>query len=187
MIFLTLFWAFFKIGAFTFGGGYAMLPLIEEEVTAHGWMTMEEIVNFVAVSESTPGPFAINAATYVGATVAGFWGAFAATCGVILPSFVIILLVARIYKSFQKSRAVQGIMSGLKPAVIGLIGAAFVSVLIAVFMPTGVSLSALPGRWQTWISLIVFGLSVFLMKRNLHPILIICIAAVIGVIAGQIF
>lgn len=187
MTLLTLFWTFFKIGAFTFGGGYAMLPLIEEEVTAHGWMTMEEIVNFVAVSESTPGPFAINAATYVGATVAGVAGAFFATLGVILPSFLIILLVARVYKAFQKNRVVQGVMSGLRPAVIGLIGAAFISVLIAVFKPSGVNLPDLPGRWQTWVSAAVFALSVFLMSRKLHPILIICIAAAVGVVAGQVF
>ena len=81
MIYLDLFWTFFKIGAFTFGGGYAMIPLIQSEVTSHGWMTAEEVVNFVAVSESTPGPFAVNASTYVGAQTAGLPGAFCATLG----------------------------------------------------------------------------------------------------------
>lgn len=186
MTILTLFWTFFKVGAFTFGGGAAMLPLIENEVLSHGWMTMEEIVNFIAVSESTPGPFAVNAATYVGTIVAGFPGAVFATLGVILPSFLIILAVARVYKAFQRNRIVRGFMSGLKPAVVGMIGSAFISVLLTVFLPSGVQFADLPGRWETWLSLAVFALAVFLLHRKVHPILIICIAAAVGVIAGQI-
>jgi chromate transporter len=85
MILLDLFLTFLKIGAFTFGGGYAMLPLIEAEVAAHGWMTIEELINFIAVSESTPGPFAVNVSTYVGAETGGFPGAVCATLGVICP------------------------------------------------------------------------------------------------------
>lgn len=186
MTLLTLFWTFFKIGAFTFGGGYAMLPLVEREVTAHGWMSMEEIVDFVAVSESTPGPFAVNAATYVGATVAGPAGAAFATLGVVLPSFVIILAIARVYKAFRTNRIVTGVMSGLKPAVIGLIGAAFVSVLAAVFLPSGVTLGTMGTRWQTWISAGLFVLSLVLLKK-VHPILIICMAAAVGIAAGCVF
>ena len=97
MNFLELFWTFFKIGAFTFGGGYAMLPLIQAEVEAHGWITEEELLNIFAVSESTPGPFANNMATYVGSTMGGIPGAACATLGVVLPSFVIILIVAKIF------------------------------------------------------------------------------------------
>ncbi|HOA84645.1 MAG TPA: chromate transporter, partial [Bacillota bacterium] len=85
MIYLELIWTFMKIGAFTFGGGYAMIPLIQSEVTARGWMSTEEILNFIAVSESTPGPFAINMATYIGNETAGFWGAVCATFAVVLP------------------------------------------------------------------------------------------------------
>ena len=95
MIFLELFWVFFLIGAFTFGGGYAMLPLMQAEVTAKGWISNEAVVNFIAVSESTPGPFAINMATYVGSEMGGVLGAACATLGVVLPSFVIILIVAK--------------------------------------------------------------------------------------------
>ena len=94
MLYLELFLTFFKIGLFTIGGGYAMLPLIQADVQAKGWMTAEELVNFIAVSESTPGPFAVNVSTYVGAELAGLPGAFCATLGVVLPSFLIILLVA---------------------------------------------------------------------------------------------
>ena len=95
MTYLTLFWTFFKIGLFTFGGGYAMLPLIQQYVLGFGWLSEEELVNFVAVSESTPGPFAINIATYVGSSQAGVLGAFFTTLGVVLPSFIIIFIVAK--------------------------------------------------------------------------------------------
>ena len=94
MIFWELFITFFKIGLFTFGGGYAMLPLIQEEVIAHNWIPMEDLINFIAVSESTPGPFAINMATYIGTQMGGLLGGVCATLGVVLPSFIIILIVA---------------------------------------------------------------------------------------------
>ena len=124
MLYLELFLTFFKIGLFTIGGGYAMLPLIQADVQAKGWMTAKELVNFIAVSESTPGPFAVNVSTYVGAELAGLPGAFCATLGVVLPSFLIILLVARFYAAFRSSAIVSGAMGGLRPAVIGMIGAA---------------------------------------------------------------
>ena len=107
MIYLLLFFTFLKIGAFTFGGGYAMLPLVQGEGASHGWMTVEELVNFIAVSESTPGPFAVNVSTYVGAETGGIFGAFCATLGVILPSLVIILIVAKCFERFQKSRVIK--------------------------------------------------------------------------------
>ena len=112
MIYLQLFLTFLKIGAFTFGGGYAMLPLIQEEVLGQGWMGMEDLVNFVAVSESTPGPLAVNLSTYIGAETAGFWGAVCATFGVVLPSFVIILIVARCFAAFQENGIVKGCFPG---------------------------------------------------------------------------
>ena len=103
MIFLKLFLTFFKIGLFTFGGGYAMLPLIQEEVLSNGWMELSSLIDFIAVSESTPGPFAINIATYVGSqmgsdfgVIGSIFGSFCATLGVVLPSFIIILIVAKI-------------------------------------------------------------------------------------------
>ena len=149
MIFLELFWTFLKIGAFTFGGGYAMLPLIQSEVARHGWMTNAQLVDFVAVSESTPGPFAVNISTYVGMVTGGPLGAVCATLGVVLPSFLIILLVARCFVRFQSSRVVQGCLSGLRPAVVGLIAAAVASVGLTVFFPWRVP----PGvRANTWHS-----------------------------------
>ena len=144
MIYLELFWTFLTIGAFTFGGGYAMLPLIQEQVGMR-WshiISDEAMVNFIAVSESTPGPFAVNMATYVGSQVGGVFGSFCATLGVVLPSFIIILVVAQCYDKFRNSRIVKGCMTGLKPAVVGLIGNAVIGVLLTVFFPGGFALSA---------------------------------------------
>ena len=106
MIFLKLFWTFFRIGAFTFGGGYAMLPLIQEAVLANNWAEPEALINFIAVSESTPGPFAINMATYIGTVQGGVLGALCATLGVVTPSFIIILLVAKFFEKFKESKIV---------------------------------------------------------------------------------
>ena len=179
MILLQLFWTFFKIGAFTFGGGYAMLPLIQAEVAAHGWMDAEELINFVAVSESTPGPFAVNISTFVGLRLVGIPGAICATLGVALPSFIIILIVAKCFQRFKNSALVQGCMSGLRPAVVGLIATALLSVGQTVFFPDGIAFGA-----AFFVSLGVFLLSAVLAFKKLHPIWIIVISAAIGVAAG---
>ena len=113
MIYLELFWTFLKIGLFTFGGGYAMIPLIQSEVLAKGWLSMEELVNFIAISESTPGPFAINIATYIGTETSGILGAVCSTFGLVLPSFVIILIVATAFMKFKENKYVDGVMNGL--------------------------------------------------------------------------
>lgn len=193
MIFLELFLTFLKIGAFTFGGGYAMLPLIQEAVLAHGWVDETSIINFIAVSESTPGPFAINMATYIGSEVGGaygilgaIFGSFCATLGVVLPSFVIILTVAKIYDMFKKSKIVKGCMTGLKPAVIGLIGAAILSVAGTVFVPAGFSWSIFTSP-LIFISLCISAGSLVMAFKKVHPIVIICISAVVGIATGYIF
>ena len=109
MIIWELFFTFFKIGLFTFGGGYAMIPMIQDEIVTRGWMSMTQLVDFIAISESTPGPFAVNIATFVGESVSGFSGAFAATFGVILPSFIVILLVAKYFMTFKDNFYVTGL------------------------------------------------------------------------------
>ena len=193
--FLELFWTFLMIGAFTFGGGYAMLPLIQEQVALR-WgdlIPAETLVNFVAVSESTPGPFAINMATYVGAVVGGeqggvwasVFGSFCATLGVVLPSFVIILVVAKCYDKFKESRIVKGCMTGLKPAVVGLIANAILGVLMTVFFPAGLS----AGVFTTvsfYVSAVIFAGMLVLAFKKVHPILIVCISAVLGIAAGYL-
>ncbi len=174
-----------KIGAFTFGGGYAMLPLIQEEVAAHGWLTGEELINFIAVSESTPGPFAVNVSTYVGMETGGIFGAVCATLGMTFPSFVIILIVAKCYEKFRTSRAVKGCMSGLKPAVIGLIAAAVVSTGKTVFFPDGVAASVIATA-PFLSSLLIFVLMLVLALKKVHPILIILVSGVMGIAAGYL-
>ena len=195
MAFLELFLTFFTIGAVTFGGGYAMLPMIQEQVGLR-WgelISEESLVNFVAVSESTPGPFAINMATYVGATVGGqyggvmmsVFGSFCATMGVVLPSFVIILIVAKCYEKFKTNRIVKGCMTGLKPAVVGLIGSAIISVVITVFFPDGWTISAFKDV-SFYVSLAIFVTMVILAFKKVHPIIIICLSAVIGIATGYL-
>lgn len=195
MIFIELFYTFFLIGAFTFGGGYAMLPLIQAEVERKGWLPSEQIVNFIAVSESTPGPFAINIATYVGnqmgmkefgSVFAGIIGAICATLGVVLPSFIIILIVAKCYDAFKSSTAVNGAMTGLKPAAIGLIGAAVYKIGMTVFFPNGFTTAVFTGA-PFYISLVLFAVMAFLtFKVKLHPIIIICVSAAVGIAAGYL-
>ena len=179
MIYLDLFWTFFKIGLFTFGGGYAMLPLIQSEVIEHGWMDTTSIVNFVAVAESTPGPFAVNISSYIGRITGGIGGAVCATSGVILPSFIIILIVAKFYERFRQSKLVEGAMSGLRPAAIGLIAASLLSIGKTVFQPIPDT-----GWLPTAISAALFLIMSFMAFKKKHPILIIAISAAVGIAAG---
>ena len=181
MIELELFWTFLQIGAFTFGGGYAMIPLIRSQVVAHGWMTDEALVNFLAVSESTPGPFAVNISTYVGAAAGGFSGAICATLGVILPSFAIILAVSKFLSAFHRNRLVKGAMSGLRPAVVGLIAAAVLSVGKTVLLPSGaggIDWAAAGG------SVFLFLLMLLAVSRKWHPIAVIAVSAALGIAGG---
>jgi len=185
MIYLQLFLTFLKIGAFTFGGGYAMLPMIQAEVQAHGWMTAAELVDFVAVSESTPGPFAVNVSTYVGTQIAGLPGALCATTGVVLPSFLIILLVAKGYERFRASKVVAGCMSGLRPTVVGLIAAAVISVSGTVFFPAGLSWAAFT-QTSFVVSAVIFMLMLVLVMCKVHPIIVILLSAVLGIAASYL-
>ena len=121
MIYFYLFLEFFKIGLFTIGGGYAMIPLMRETVLKYGWMDEATFYDFLGISESTPGPIAINMATFIGHSEGGFFGSLLATVGVVLPSFIIILLVASILKKLIKNKHFQAFMSGVKPVVLGLI------------------------------------------------------------------
>ena len=187
MIYLELLFTFFTIGLFTFGGGYAMLPLIQEKVLAHGWMEMEELTNFVAISESTPGPFAINIATYVGAETAGPLGSVCATLGVVLPSFIIILIVARFYVRFKNSKAVSGVMFGLRATVVGLMASALWGMLGTVFF------RSIPLAWSFLLhpeflcSAVIFIAAVIAALKKVNPIIIIVCSAAAGIVCGLIF
>ncbi len=178
MIYLELFWTFFKIGAFTFGGGYAMLPLVQEAVLKQGWMEAEAVVDFIAISESTPGPFAVNMATFAGMQAAGFFGAVCTTLGVVLPSFVVILLIAGGLRRFRENRLIAGAMSGLRPAVVGMIAAALVSV-------TQTTFGTLP-LWggAFWVSVGIFAGCLVLSFRKAHPLWLVLGSGVLGALAG---
>ncbi len=180
MILLQLFFTFFKIGLFNFGGGYAMIPLIQYEIFHHNWIESETLINFIAISESTPGTFAINISTYIGNITHGIIGAGVSTLSFALPSFIIIIFVAHFYEKFKRSRIVSGAMSGLRPAAIGLIGAAFISILRTVA-------SSLTMDITTVIALVLFMLLVFLQINKIHPIFIILISACVGILTGILF
>lgn len=182
---LNLLWTFFKIGACTFGGGYAMVELVAEQVTSRGWMEMQEVIDFIAISESTPGPIAINMATYVGFRVGGFWGALMATLGVVLPSLIIIMIIAKFYKQFIANRFVAGGMRGLRPAAIALIAAAGVSIAAEVFLPSGAVAENLFSAELAFV-LITLALCLYLVYKKAKPHYILILSAMCGLLWGSI-
>ena len=188
MIFLMLFIEFFKVGLFTFGGGFAMIPLIEDIVVSYGWLTEAEFYNLIGICESTPGPVAINMATYIGSEQGGLFGSFCATLGVVLPSFIIIVLIAAILKNFTENRFFRGFIRGVKPVVAALILATGTMLLLK---NIGISLSGTfkPG----WAAIIVLAAVTALyfffkivFKKKLSAIQIILISAVLGVLVCNI-
>lgn len=186
MIYLLLFLNFFKIGAFTIGGGYAMIPMMREMIIKYNWLTDSEIINFIAISESTPGPFAVNMATFVGAEMAGFSGSVLATLGVVLPSFIIILIVARFYIAFKENKYVEACMTGIRPTVVSLIASAVLSIGLTVFFPAGLTSTAF-FSYEFYISLFIAILSFVLLKKKASPVSVIILAAASGIIAGYSF
>lgn len=184
MIYLKLFLTFLEIGALSFGGGYGMISLIREQVTANGWLTESEFLSFVAVSESTPGPLAVNMATFVGSSQAGLAGAFFATLGVVLPSFVIILIIAALIKNLLSYAPVQAFLHGIRPAVIGLILAtALVMGLDVLFSFNNVGSSVIPDlRAIIILALLVAVHAAYALirKKRPSPIGMIMFSAVLG-------
>ena len=178
MILLELFLGFLKVGLFTFGGGYAAIPLIREVVLSHGWLTEEVLTHMIAVSESTPGPVMVNMATYVGSSQAGFLGAVLATGAVVLPSFVIIQLVLLVLKNWIKAPAVQAALKGMQSAVIGIILATGASMTVKAVAGGGdiraVVIAVL-------LLALVFG-GKKLLKKKISPITLILLSAVLGVV-----
>lgn len=180
MILLKLFFVFAKIGLFTIGGGYAMIPLITEEIINNEWMTLEGVIDIIAISEMTPGPFAVNAATFIGIRTAGVPGAVFATVGVITPSFVIVMFVARFFSRVKDHPTIQGLLKGLRPAVIGLITTAAFTIAKSSLFVEGAS-SIL--RSVDLKSLFIFGLALTgIFKFKIHPALMITISAFLGIL-----
>ena len=183
-VYLLLFLEFFKMGALTFGGGYAMIPFIEETVLRHDWMTTTELVDFIAISESTPGAFAVNISTYIGSEVGGILGAIVATLGLVLPPFLIILLIAKVYAKIKENTIVQGAMLGLKATVVGLIGATVLSVGQEIFFFDGINTAVFQSA-NLYVSLGIFAVALFLLLyKKLNPILIIVLSAAAGILFG---
>ena len=174
MIYLQLIYSYLKIGFFGFGGGYAMLSLIQNEVVVqNAWMSNAEFADIVAVSQMTPGPIAINSATYVGYTVAGFWGAVVATISVCLPALTLMILITRFFLSLRGNRYVKGIIAGMRPVVIGMIGSA---ALLLIF-PSSEDGHSFIDAWS-WV---LFAAALVGSVRKVNPILLIVLSAVAGI------
>lgn len=187
MIFWELFYTFFLIGLFTFGGGYAMIPLIQENVVGKGWLTSTEVSDFIAVSEMTPGPFAINISTFVGSKVAGIGGAALATIGVILPSIIIILIVAAILTKFMSNKYVKGALNGVKPVIISLILSTTILLFVKlIFFNNGALYNDFSFDIRSlalFLMLIGFmAIYKYLKKKSINPILLIGIGALMGLL-----
>ena len=148
MIYLELFWSFLKIGLFSFGGGYAAMPLIQEQVvSSHNWLSMAEFTDLITISQMTPGPIAVNSATFVGIKIAGIPGAIVATVGCILPSCIIVMLIARLYLKYRKMDLLQGVLNSLRPAVVAMIASAGISVLITAFWGSSMEIVLADTDW----------------------------------------
>ena len=186
MIYLKLFFAFFKIGAFTFGGGYAMISLIRDECIAQGWLSESELLNYIAVAESTPGPIAINMATFVGSSTGGILGALVATLGIVLPSLLIILLIAAIFTRFSKYPAVKAVLGGIRPVIVALITGTGITMLLSlVFGIKGFD------KWPVvdWRGLAILALIATISfgytkirKKAVSPIILILFSGVLGIV-----
>lgn len=188
MIYFQLFYTFFLIGLMTFGGGYAMIPMIQDTVVGNGWMSLTELTDFIAISEATPGPFAVNIATFVGNKVGGVLGSVCTTLGVVLPSFIIILIVAFILSKFLKSKYVRGALNGVRPVVLALILFTAFSFLFRTVLYGGNALFSQEidfDRKSLVLLLLMSGLLFVYKKANkksLNTLSVLFITAVLGLI-----
>lgn len=188
MIYFELFYIFFLIGLFTFGGGYAMIPMIQDQVVGKGWMSEAQLTDFIAISETTPGPFAINISTFIGSQTGGILGAVCATIGVILPSFIIILIVSLILSKFLNNRFVKGALNGVKPIVLALILSTALLLLIRIIVFNGNSLYSVDAGFdiKALSLLIILGGFIFIYrkvtKKGFNPILLLALSGLFGLI-----
>ncbi|MDO4679152.1 MAG: chromate transporter [Blautia sp.] len=187
MIYLELFWSFLQIGLFSIGGGYAALPLIQEQVVdLHPWLTMTQFADIMTIAEMTPGPIAVNSATFVGIQIAGLPGAIIATIGCIFPSCIIVLTLAYIYYRFRGLSMVQGILAGLRPAVISMIASAGISLFIMALYGQ----RTLPADLKSFdvIALVIFTVGFLILRKwKTNPIYVMAGCGVAGVILYSVF
>lgn len=186
MIYLMLFLTFFKIGMLSFGGGYGMIALIREDCLRYGWLSEEELLNFIAISESTPGPIAVNIATFVGSSQGGISGSLLATFGVVLPSFIIILLIASLFKNVLKYAGVKATLEGFRPSIVGLVaGTALTMASSLIFGISNIG-SSFSFDWKGLIILGILAVIYFgylkIKKKDFSPIQLIIISGVLGIL-----
>ncbi len=184
MIYLNLFITFFKIGLFTIGGGYAMIPLIQQEVIDNGWLNMTQLIDFLAVAESTPGPFAVNIATFVGMETGGLLGAVTTTTAVVLPSLIIIIAIAKLFAGFQKNKWVQGALYGIRPVIVGLIASAALTLMSKSLLVPGVHITNVANFIEALYirEIVIFLTCAFIyFKYQLHPIKLVFLSAALGI------
>ncbi|MDR0853303.1 MAG: chromate transporter [Clostridiales Family XIII bacterium] len=180
---LRLFWSFFQVGIFTIGGGYASLPIVQEQVIKNDWMSMTEFTDLLTISQMTPGPVAINLATFVGLRYEGIAGGIVATVAYTLPSFIIVSVLAVLYRKYSELRPVQNALSGIRPATIGLIFSAGLSIVWMSFFGVGVSFGAIGG--VDFIAVCIFAAG-FVVLRVFKPSPLLLIAGS-GVLGGVIY
>ncbi len=183
MIFIQLFITFFQIGLFSFGGGYAAMPLIQSlVVNGRQWLTMAEFADLTTIAEMTPGPIAVNAATFVGQKMAGLPGAIICTLGCITPSLIIVLLLAYLYTKYRDLKIVKGVLAELRPAVVAMIGGAALTLLLLAWFGTN-KLNEISFSGLRWIEFCLFWVSLFILRKyKCSPIMIIFGTAVVGTI-----
>lgn len=179
MIYLELFLGFLQVGMFSIGGGYAAIPLIREQALSHGWLSLAEFTDLVTIAEMTPGPIAVNAATFVGIRTAGIPGALLATLSCILPSLIIVTLLAMLYQKFRKTDAMQVLLSGVRPAVVALIGSAALSILLQVLFG---SESIILSDFRI-VNGVLFAAALFLIRvKKMSPILVMLMCGAISLV-----
>ena len=183
MIYLQLFISFLQIGMFSFGGGYAAMPLIQGQVvTGHKWLSMAEFTDLITISQMTPGPIAVNSATFVGMKIAGVPSALAATLGCILPSCIIVTLIAKLYLKYRNMAMLQGILTSLRPAVVALIGSAGIAILVNAFWGSNAKIALANTNW-VMAGIFVVCL-ILLQKGKMNPIWVMVLAGVMKVVVS---
>ena len=185
MILLQLFLSFIQIGLFSIGGGYAAMPLIQAQVVeAHGWLSMNEFIDLITIAEMTPGPIAVNSATFVGIRIAGIPGAVVATFGCILPSLFIVSLLSYIYTKYKNISLLQSVLASLRPAVVALIASAGINILLKVIFGDG----AMALQNINILGICLFGGAFFTLRKfKLNPILVMTCCGIIGLVIGAVF
>ncbi len=184
MTILLLILEFFKTGLFSVGGGLATLPFLYQMSEKYGWFSGEDVANMLAVSESTPGPIGVNMATFTGVTVSGVLGGVIATLALVTPSFLIILIIAKALQRFRENRFVQSSLSMLRPVSVGLIAAAVISVFTASLISKNALFAGDWGSITSWGAVATFAvlLCIYLKWKKLHPVVLVAIGAVAGIV-----